>query len=58
MAASASPISSSGRTGATCTVTGPYRSSRNARVVIFLKAGTRFPTDTDGAATTWSLVNS
>jgi hypothetical protein len=58
MAVTAVTISAGGRTGATCSVTGPYRSARNARVVIFLKAGTRFPTDTDGASTTWALVNS
>lgn len=58
MAATAVTISASGKTGTTCSVTGPYRSSRNAKVVIFLKAGTKFPTDTDGASTTWALVNS
>jgi hypothetical protein len=58
MASSARTITASGRTGATCSVTGPYRSTRNARVVIFLKAGMKFPSDTDGATTTWALVNS
>ncbi|MGH8186538.1 MAG: hypothetical protein ACREUC_08240 [Steroidobacteraceae bacterium] len=58
MAATALTISASGKTGATCSVTGPYRSSRNAKVIIFLKAGTKFPADTDGASTAWSFVNS
>jgi hypothetical protein len=56
--ATALTISASGTTGATCRITGPYRSSRNARVVIFLKAGSKFPPDTDGANTSWALVNS
>lgn len=58
MAVTAVTISASGKTGATCSVTGPYRSSRNAKVIIFFRAGTKFPADTDGASTTWSLVNS
>ena len=35
--------------------TGPYRSGRNAKVIVFLKKGDKFPVDTDGAKTTWTL---
>jgi len=46
----------SGSTGNACNLTGPYRSSRNARVIVFVLAGAKFPADTDGASTTWTLV--
>jgi hypothetical protein len=45
-----------GRTGSLCPKTGPYKSARNARVIVFFKRGQRFPADVDGAATSWSLV--
>jgi hypothetical protein len=48
-------VTSSGTTGTTCPATGPYRSSRNAKVTIFVKKGDKFPADTDGAKTTWTL---
>jgi hypothetical protein len=57
MAESARLISAQGSSGTTCRKSGPYRSSRNAKVVIFVKAGTAFPKDTDNANTTWVLVN-
>ena len=50
-------INASGRTGTTCWQTGPYRSSRNARIIVVVRRGQRFPSDTDGALTTWTLVN-
>jgi len=46
----------SGRTGGVCQKSGPYRSNRNARVTVFFKRGQRFPSDVDGASTTWTLV--
>ena len=46
----------SGKTGATCQQTGPYQSNRNARVTVIIKRGQRFPSDTDGASTTWTLL--
>jgi hypothetical protein len=52
----ASTITASGKTGATCSQSGPYRSPRNAKVTVFVKAGQRFPADTDGASTTWTLI--
>jgi hypothetical protein len=56
MPESAASISASGQTGAICRQSGPYRSSRNARVTVFVRQGTAFPADADGAATTWTLV--
>ena len=55
MSETARPIAASGATGTTCGTSGPYRSSRNARVIVFVKKGNKFPADTDGAATTWTL---
>jgi hypothetical protein len=49
-------LNASGTTGTTCRLSGPYRSSRNARVIVFIPKGQPFPPDTDGAATTWSLI--
>jgi hypothetical protein len=57
MPETATAISAQGRTGATCSQSGPYRSNRNARVVIFVRQGSAFPTDADGATTTWVLVS-
>jgi hypothetical protein len=56
MSETAITIAASGTTGTTCGATGPYRSSRNAHIVIFLKKGDRFPVDSDGAKTTWTLA--
>jgi hypothetical protein len=56
MPESASPISASGQTGAQCRQSGPYRSSRNTRVIVFVRQGGIFPTDADGVATTWAIV--
>ena len=56
MSETARPIGASGASGATCQAPGPYRSSRNAKVIVFVRKGERFPKDTDGANTTWALV--
>lgn len=56
MSETARPIAASGATGTTCAATGPYRSGRNAHVVVFLKKGDKFPVDSDGAKTTWTLA--
>lgn len=56
MAETAITVQASGTTGTICRAAGPYRSSRNAKVVVFLKPGDRLPVDTDGSATTWTLV--
>jgi hypothetical protein len=50
------PARASGSTGNACNLAGPYRSSRNAQVIVFVPAGTKFPADTDGVSTTWTLV--
>lgn len=53
---SATRINASGRTGATCTVSGPYSSSRNTSIVVFFKKGEKFSADpVDGRATTWVM---
>ncbi len=45
-----------GRTGTKCTKSGPYRSSANARVVIFVKQGDTLLPDANGASTTGVLM--
>ena len=54
---SAEAVKSSGKTGETCQASGPYASGRNAKVTVFIKSGQRFPADTDGNPTTWTLVS-
>jgi hypothetical protein len=56
MSETARPIGASGASGTTCQTPGPYRSSRNAKVIVFVRKDEKFPTDTDGANTTWALV--
>jgi len=56
MPTSSVAVTGSGTTGGLVPATGPYYSGRNARITVFLTRGTRFPGDTDGAATTWTLV--
>jgi hypothetical protein len=55
MAETVNAVLATGRTSQTCREAGPYRSSRNAQVTVFLRTGDRFPADTDGAETTWTL---
>jgi hypothetical protein len=57
MPETATPITAQGTTGANCRQSGPYRSSRNARIVVFVRQGRAFPADADGANTTWVLVS-
>jgi hypothetical protein len=56
MSETTTPISAQGTTGATCPQSGPYRSNRNAQVIVFVRQGAAFPSDADGAATVWALV--
>jgi hypothetical protein len=56
MSETARPIGASGTSGTTCPASGPYRSARNARIIVFLRKGDRFPVDSDGAKTTWTLA--
>lgn len=52
----ATKINASGKTGATCNVSGPYKSTRNTSIVIFFKRGERFSADpVDGRSTTWVM---
>ncbi|HVF90514.1 MAG TPA: hypothetical protein VNH22_10640 [Blastocatellia bacterium] len=54
---SATDMSASGTTNGLCQKGGPYKSNRNTTIVVFFKAGQRFPVDpTDGRSTTWSIV--
>jgi hypothetical protein len=46
-----------GRTGAACRQSGPYRSGRNAKVIVFVRQGATFPPDADGVSTTWVLMS-
>ena len=46
----------SGKTGEMCQTSGPYRSSRNAKITVFIRKGQLFPPDSDGSATTWTLA--
>ena len=55
MAETSASVQVTGRTSQTCREPGPYRSSRNAQIIVFLRAGDRFPADTDGAETTWTM---
>ena len=57
MAATSSPLTGSGQSGATCQKSGPYSSNRNAKVTVFFAKGQVFPPDVDGATTTWTLAN-
>ena len=56
MSETSRPVGASGASGSTCQAPGPYRSSRNAHVVVFMKKGDKFPVDSDGASTTWTLA--
>lgn len=46
-----------GKTGETCTVSGPYRSHGPSEAIVFIKEGDAFPSDVDGSNTEWTLVH-
>jgi hypothetical protein len=46
----------SASSGAVCTKSGPYKSSRGANVTVVVQAGQLFPKDADGKNTTWSMT--
>lgn len=53
----ATKMTGSGQTGATCQTSGPYKSTRNPSIVVFFKKNQRFTADpVDGAPTTWTMV--
>jgi hypothetical protein len=56
MAESSSPIQASARTGETCRQVGPYRSGGRLGLIVFFKRGDRFPNDTEGRSTAWTLL--
>lgn len=51
----ATAITASGKTGALCAKSGPYKSA--TAITVFFKQGDKFPADpTNGKATTWTMV--
>ena len=46
----------SASSGAVCTYSGPYKSSRLANVTVVVQEGQLFPKDTDNKNTTWSMT--
>ena len=52
----ANAMTATGKTGGTCSVSGPYKSTRNPSITVFFKRGDKFSNDpVDGKATTWSM---
>jgi len=52
----ATKVSASGTTGGICSVSGPYKSTRNTSIVVYYKRGDRFTVDpVDGRNTTWVM---
>lgn len=45
-----------GRTGSICPQSGPYRSGGKDKVIVFIKKGDPFPTDSDGSSISWTLL--
>ena len=56
MAESSAPIQATARTGETCRQAGPYRSGGRLRLIVFFKPGDRFPNDSEGRSTGWTLM--
>ena len=56
MAESSSSIQVSARTGESCRQVGPYRSAGRLPLIVFFKPGDRFPNDTEGRSTGWTLL--
>ena len=53
----ATKVTASGKTGGTCQVSGPYKSTRNTSIVVFFQKGQKFTADpVDGASTTWTML--
>lgn len=57
MPESSAPIQSSGRTGETCRQVGPYSSGGRVPLIVFFRKGDKFPNDSEGRATSWTLLN-
>lgn len=56
MAESSTPIQVSGRSGEACRRAGPYRAASRTPLIVFFRAGERFPNDPEGRSTTWSFL--
>jgi len=56
MAETSSPIQAAARTGESCRQAGPYRSGGRLPLIVFFKPGDRFPNDTEGRSTGWTIV--
>ena len=56
MAESSSPVQASARTGEACRQAGPYRSGGRLPLIVFFKPGDRFPNDTEGRSTGWTIL--
>jgi hypothetical protein len=56
MPESSSSIQANARSGEACRQAGPYRSGGRLPLIVFFKPGDRFPNDTEGRSTGWTLV--
>lgn len=56
MPESSAPVAASGRSGESVRQVGPYRSVARIPLIVFFRAGDRFPEDAEGKSTTWALV--
>ena len=55
-------VTASGKTGETCTTSGPYKSNTTPSVTIFVKKGEKFPaapstSSSQGQNATWTMVS-
>lgn len=57
MATSTRNVTASGKTGALCSTSGPYKSGGTTPVVVYYKKGDKFSVDpVNGQGTTWTMV--
>ncbi|HEU5136481.1 MAG TPA: hypothetical protein VFU13_15125 [Steroidobacteraceae bacterium] len=56
MAESSAPIQASARSGESCRQVGPYISGGRLPLIVFFKPGDRFPNDSEGRSTGWTLL--
>ena len=55
---SATAVTASGKTGSTCSRSGPYYCSGTTPIIVFVKSGERFPADPTGRTVNWTMVGS
>lgn len=54
--ATATTLSASGKTGGTCSSSGPYRTGRSPYIVVFFRKGQTFTAHpADGRSTSWGM---